>query len=97
LLPQAQHEALQAARQAQTMLEFQKQYARRAGLEGTISQGTRAFDLRRSRYIGLAKTHLQEVATATAMNVVRLWYWWTGIPKAQTRTSRFAALNPAIS
>lgn len=95
-LPQAQHEALQVARQAQTTPEFQKQYARRAGVEGTISQGTRAFDLRRSRYIGLAKTHLQEIATATAMNVVRLWHWWNGIPKAQTRTSRFAALNPAV-
>ncbi|WNZ44068.1 IS1182 family transposase [Leptolyngbya boryana CZ1] len=97
LLPQAQHEALQAARQAQTTLEFQKQYARRAGVEGTISQGTHAFDLRRSRYIGLAKTHLQEIATATAMNVVRLWHWWNEIPKAQTRTSRFAALNPEIA
>ena len=96
-LPQAQHEALQAARHHQTTPEFQQQYARRAGIEGTISQGTRAFGLRRSRYLGLAKTHLQQIATATAMNLVRLWHWWNEIPKAQTRTSRFAALNPAIS
>jgi hypothetical protein len=30
-------------------------------------------------------------------NFVRLWHWWNGVPKAQTRTSRFAALNPKIS
>ena len=96
-LPQAQHEALQTARQHQTTVEFQKDYARRAGVEGTISQGTRASGLRRSRYCGLTKTHLQHLATAAAMNLVRLWHWWNDIPKAQTRTSRFAALNPAIA
>ena len=47
-------------------------YARRAGIEGTISQGVRAFGLRRARYRGLAKTHLQHVATAAAINFGRL-------------------------
>jgi transposase len=96
-LPQAQHEALQAARQRQITPEFQQQYARRAGVEGTISQGTRAFGVRDSRYIGLAKTHLQQIATATAMNLIRLWHWWNDIPKAHTRTSRFAALSSPTS
>ena len=66
--PQAQFEAIQAARQRQQTQEFKERYAIRAGIEGTISQGVRAFDLRRSRYIGLAKTHLQHVITATAIN-----------------------------
>jgi hypothetical protein len=29
----------------------------------------------RSSYIGLAKTHLQQVVTAVAMNLVWLWNW----------------------
>jgi transposase len=94
LLPQAHHQALQAARQYQTTDEFYQRYARRAGIEGTLSQGVRAFNLRRSRYIGLAKTHLQHLVTAVAMNLVRLMNWWEGIPKAQTRISRFSALAP---
>jgi transposase len=90
--PQAQFEAIQAARQRQQTQEFKERYAIRAGIEGTISQGVRAFDLRRSRYIGLAKTHLQHVITATAINVSRLLAWMRGIPLEGTRVSRFAAL-----
>ncbi len=36
-----------------------KTYNKRAGIEGSISQGVRRSALRQSRYIGLAKTHLQ--------------------------------------
>ena len=64
----------------------------RAGVEGTLSQGIRAFGLREARYIGLQKTHLQHLATAAAINVVRTVRWLEGTPHAQTRTSRFAAL-----
>ena len=39
--PRDQHEALQAARQRQTTAEFKQEYARRAGVEGTISQAVR--------------------------------------------------------
>ena len=52
LRPMPQHQALQAARQKQTTVEFQAQYAPRAGIEGSISQGVRVHDLRRSCYIG---------------------------------------------
>ena len=90
--PRAQHEAIQAARHRQTTQEFQERYAKRAGVEGTISQGVRAFDLRRSRYRGTPKTHLQHVITATAMNMTRLLAWITGVPRDGTRISRFAAL-----
>jgi transposase len=88
------HEALQNARQQQQTDEWQEQYAKRAGIEGTISQAVRGFGLRECRYIGLAKTHLQHVLTATAINLARLDAWFTGKKRAVTRTSRFAALRP---
>ncbi len=78
LRPQAQHQAIQAAREKQQTPEFQEQYAKRAGVEGTISQGTRTFGLRRCRYRGEAKTGLQNVITAAAINLVRVWDWWCG-------------------
>lgn len=96
LRPQAEYEALQAARARQETEAFKAKYKKRAGIEGTISQGTRSFDLRRSRYIGLAKTHLQHLATAAAMNLTRVAVWlMDGKPKAQTRRSPFAVLAPA--
>jgi transposase len=92
LRAQAEHEALLAARQRQTTAAFRSQYAARAGIEGTLSQAVRAFGLRRSRYRGLAKTHLQQVATAAALNLDRLARWWDGLPRVGGRQSRFAAL-----
>jgi transposase len=95
LRPPAQHRAIQAARQRQTTQEFKERYAIRAGVEGTLSQGIRAFGLRQARYIGEAKTHMQHVITATAINVVRLLAWIMETPRTITRTSRFAALAAA--
>lgn len=92
LRPQHQHQALQLARQTQLTPDFQQRYAPRAGIEGTLSQGIRAFGLRRCRYVGFAKTHLQHLITATAINVARLVNWWNEVPLAQTRCSRFANL-----
>ncbi|WP_158712398.1 transposase [Streptomyces sp. NRRL F-5135] len=51
--------------------EWKEQYAHRAGVEDTISQGVRAFGLRRCRYYGLAKARLQHQLAATAMNFHR--------------------------
>jgi transposase len=92
LQPRAEHEALKAARERLATREGRRRYARRAGIEGTLSQRVRAFGLRRGRYRGLAKTHLQHVATAAAINLDRLAAWFRAIPRAATRTSRFAAL-----
>ena len=97
LPPQAQYEALAAARTWYGSAEGKEGYTRRAGVEGTLSQGVRAFGLRWARYRGLAKTHLQHVATAAAMNVDRIVAWLDERPRAKTRTSRFAALAPACS
>jgi hypothetical protein len=52
----------------------------------------RAFGLRRSRYRGLAKTHLQHVATAAAINIDRLAAQFRTVPRTATRTSRLAAI-----
>jgi len=95
LYPQPVYEVLQSARQRQETDEFKEKYKKRAGVEGTMSEGTRTFGLRRARYIGLAKTRLQNVATAAAMNLSRLGAWLHEIPKGKTRQSRFMALAPA--
>ena len=89
--PQAQHEALHAARTRQETKDFMQRYQRRAGIEGMISQGVHGFDLRYARYRGLAKTALQHSFVALALNLTRLIAWLAERPKAQTRPSRFAA------
>lgn len=93
--PQAQHEALQAARRRQKMPTFAKEYALREGIEATISQGVRAFGMRRSRSIGFAKTHLQHLGIAAAMNVIGVGAWLDGDELAPTRVSAFQRLYNA--
>lgn len=95
--PRDQHQTLQAARQRQTTAAFKDAYAARAGVEGTLSQGVRDCDLRRSRYIGLAKTRLHHLLAATALNLIRVGAWFAELPRAKTRRSAFAALAPATS
>jgi hypothetical protein len=68
---------------------FKDMYRQRAGIEGTHSQGVRTMGLRRSRYIGLSKTHLGHVAIAAAINVVQLMAWQPGEVPERTRTSAF--------
>ncbi|GHO88548.1 hypothetical protein KSZ_65540 [Dictyobacter formicarum] len=93
--PQHQYEALKTARKAQATKKFSRQYALRSGIEATISQGVRAFGLRRSRYIGLAKTHLQHIGIAAAINLVRVVAWLDGDELAPTRVSAFQRLYAA--
>ena len=95
LQAQEQYEALHTARQRQTTEAFAQQYAPRAGIEGTHAQGIRRCGLRQARYIGLARTHLQHIATAAALNVVRIGEWLAGTAQAKTRCSPFAALKAA--
>lgn len=95
LQPRAEHEAIQAARQRQQTAGFATDYARRAGIEGTLSQGVRVCGLRTARYRGLAKTHLLQVAIAAALNVQRVTDWLDDQPRATTRRSHLARLAPA--
>src|SRR5262249_46189299 len=94
--PQAHHEALQAARQRQETPACKVQYALRSGVESSLSQGIRRFDLRQSRYLGLARTHLQQLLTATAMNVVRViaWLWEEPLGERRRQPGHFAQLAP---
>jgi len=87
------YEAAAQARQRQTTDEFKQTYAKRAGIEGTLSQGVRLGDLRRTRYIGLSKTRLLHHLIATALNFVRTAAWLAETPLARTRTPPFVALG----
>jgi len=90
--PKPQQLALQAARHRQTTQEFKDQYATRAGVEGSFSQAVRLSNLRNARYLGLAKTRLQHVLTAAALNLLRLAAWFDEQPFAQTRRAPFTLL-----
>jgi transposase len=91
--PQPLHEALQQARQRQHTPPFHHLYASRAGVEGTISQATRSLTLRQARYVGLAKTHLQHICSAVALNLSRLADWFSPhYQRSLTPTFPFAAL-----
>lgn len=93
---QAEHQALTHARLYQSTDAFKQRYRQRAGIEGTLSLATHGFKMRRTRYIGLAKTHLQHILTATAINLSRCLHWLADTPMAKTRTSRFAALASSL-
>ena len=72
-----------------------RQYATyAAGVESLISQGVRAGDLRRTRYIGLARTHLQQVLMAVGISLVRVVEWLLDPTPAPKRQAHFAALAP---
>lgn len=88
------YQALQAARQRDSQASWPFLYNQRAGIEGTLSQGVRGFGLGNSRYIGLAKTHLQPIFIATAMNLWRIVDWLNEVPLAKTRQAAFVRLIP---
>ena len=97
LRPEAQYKALARARKRAQTADYQADYALRAGVEGTMSEGVRAHGLRRTRYIGLTKTHLQHLMTATAINCKRIHNWLSGVPQAATRTSQFVKLMQPVA
>jgi transposase len=90
--PERQYQALQAARQREATDAFRAEYARRAGIEGTISRGTRSARLRRTRYIGLARVHLGHILTAAGLNLLRLGEWFLETARAKTRLMPFTRL-----
>lgn len=87
ILPEAAYRALQSARQEVDLALLKT----RAGVEGTISQAVQR-GLRVARYVGEAKTHLQAVLTATAVNLIRLVRWRLGVPLSRTRRTAFQEL-----
>ena len=70
-------EAQAAARAAEKTIPFRADYARRAGIEGTMHQAV-SHGARRARYRGLPKTRLDHLYMACALNLIRLDAYWTG-------------------
>jgi len=95
--PQAKFIAQEAARQRAMTAECKQLYHQRAGIEGTHAQAVRRCGVRRSRYIGEPRTHLQHVATATGINLYRITAWMQGIPCATTKVAPFVDLMTAIA
>jgi transposase len=96
LPPRDQAQAQAAARTAQTTIPFQADYARRAGVEGTMHQAT-GHGARRARYRGLPKTRLDHIYMACALNLIRLEAYWTGTPLDRQRTSHLARLELGLA
>jgi len=92
ILPEEQFEIRRVSREREKTREYKREYQRRSGIEGTISQAVRGFGMRHSRYIGAAKTHLHNLMTATAVNTVRLTNWLNEVPIAKTRQPLFARI-----
>ena len=85
-----------AARAAEKTIPFQADYARRAGVEGTMHQAA-SHGARRARYRGLPKTRLDHVYMACALNLLRLEAFWNGTPLDRRRTSHLARLELALT
>ncbi|MFD8079714.1 transposase [Streptomyces sp. NPDC059718] len=77
--------------------EWQRRYAIRAGIEATLSQDVRARGLRRSRYRGLPRTHVQHVLTALACNITPVADWIAEPTTARRRSTRFHTLCTAAA
>jgi hypothetical protein len=97
LRPRHLHEALQTARVEQTTDVWKARYRARAGIEGTISQTVTVTGIRKARYTGIGKVHLEHVFAATAINLIRLNAWWTDTPLQRTRTTHLARLDLALA
>jgi len=96
VLPRELAEAQAAARTAEKTIPFQADYARRAGVEGTMHQAA-SHGARRARYRGLPKTRLDHVFMACALNLLRLEAFWTGTPLDRQRTSHLARLELGLA
>src|SRR5205085_9406641 len=95
LPPRDLAQAQAAARAAEKTIPFQADYARRAGVEGTMHQAT-AHGARRTRYRGMPRTRLDHVTMACALNLLRLEAYWTGTPLDRQRTSHLARLELSL-
>jgi len=90
--PRELAEAQAAGRIAEHNKTWQADYARRAGVEGTMNQAVMITGSRRARYCGLARTHLEHVYSAVALNLLRLDAYWNDQPLDRRRTSHLARL-----
>jgi hypothetical protein len=96
LRPREIHQAAAIARATEAGITFHADYARRAGIEGTIHQAT-SHGARRARYRGLTKTRLDHTYMACALNLLRLHAYWTGTPLDRHRTTHLARLELSLA
>lgn len=94
--PKEAYEQLQLARARERSSEFQTQYQKRAGIESTIHQAANVKGVRRSRYLGLARTHLHHLFMAAALNLERATDWLVGERPQETYQSPFSTLLPQL-
>jgi transposase len=92
LRTETHHKALVAARQREQTEDFDREYDRRAGIEGTLSRGVRTTRLRRTRYVGLERVRLGHILTGLGLNAVRLGEWFLGMERPTSRTTPFMRL-----
>lgn len=95
--PRQAHELQQTHRALQDTRAWRDKYRRRAGVEGTMHQAITTTDLRRTRYRGLAKVHLEHCIAATAINLVRLDAYLTEHPLDRGRTTHLTRLDLALT
>ena len=97
LRPRPVQEALDMARAEQTTTAWQRDYAKRAGIEATIAQAVKVTGARRARYRGLAKTSLEHNTMAVALNLIRLDAWWNGEILDPRRTTHLSRLELTLA
>ncbi|MET8138022.1 IS1182 family transposase [Streptomyces sp. NPDC005251] len=97
LLPRPLHEIQTRNRLDQATEQWQRRYAIRAGIESTLSENVRAHGLRRTRYRGVRKTHVQHILTALACNVTRIADWLDTTPRAHRRATRLHTLCASVT
>jgi hypothetical protein len=71
-LPRRLHDLQAQNRADQQDPHWQRLYASRSGIEGTMNELVNGHRMRRCRYHGVAKTHVQHVLTAIAVTIERL-------------------------
>ncbi|WP_327419484.1 IS1182 family transposase [Streptomyces sp. NBC_01233] len=74
--PRALRDLQLRVRTEQQTPEWKTRYAVRSGVEGTVNEFVHGHGMRRCRYRGQGKAHLQHVLTAIAVNIERL----SGLP-----------------
>lgn len=98
--PEPLYQARIAAITAGQTQDWGRQYRKRAGIEGTISQAVRGPDLRHARYRGLPKTHTQNVACGIAITISRLGDHYTTTrpaPRPPTRVHHLCLTHGIIT
>jgi transposase len=93
LRPQPIQEALDKARAEQATTDWQRKYARRAGVESTIAQAVKVTNARHTRYRGLPKVRLEHNVMAAALNLIRLDAWFNGETLDPRRTTHLSRLD----